>query len=387
MNEKLKICFVGWAWSMHTKRYVEWFANRGYETHLITNKSGLDFKNTTIHLIKKNNNAKSRLKRYLTLDFNIWKWQKYILPLFVIKKLIKKINPDLLHLHTLYYPSSLGIYSNFKPLVVMPWNGDIIWKMGDSIYRRIFIKYALRKTDAILYNSLEMYKICRNMAQKKTKLCNYVGVDLNVFKPEINTDDLRNNLSLKSQDKVILSARSLAEFYNIKIVLKAAAMVMNKKKNVKLISCWHSGEQNQIDELKDLVEQLEIKDNVIFYGKAPYEEMPRLYNLADALVSLSSYDSCPMSMLEAMACGTPVVMGDLPQIREWITDGENGYIVPCVDDNAAAEAIMRVLFDKEKGSSFAEKNLALVRERADFDKNMENIEALYWELVAETKKS
>ncbi len=383
----MKICFVGWAWSMHTKRYVEWFANRGYETHLITNKLGLDIKDTTIHLIKKNNSSKSRLKRYLTLDFNIWRWQRYIRPMFVIKKLIKQINPDLLHSHTLYYPSSLGIYSNFRPLVIMPWNGDVIWKMDDSIYRRMFINYALKKADAILYNSSEMYRICTSKAGKKTKFCNRVGVDLNIFRPGINTDDLRNNLSLKSQDKVILSARSLAEFYNIKIVLKASAMVMNKKKNVKLILCWHSGEQNQIDELKHLAEHLGVKDNVIFYGQAPYEEMPKLYNMADVLVSLSSRDSCPMSMLEAMACGTPVVMGDLPQIREWIRDGENGYIVPCLDDIAAAEAMIKVFSNKEKTNSFIKNNLAQVWERADFDKNMMNIEALYWELVAETKKS
>jgi glycosyltransferase involved in cell wall biosynthesis len=383
----MKICFVGWAWSMHTKRYMEWFANRGYETHLITNKLGLDIKDTTIHLIKKNNSSKSRLKRYLTLDFNIWRWQRYIRPMFVIKKLIKKINPDLLHLHTLYYPSSLGIYSNFRPLVIMPWNGDVIWKMDDSIYRRIFINYALKKADAILYNSLEMYRICTSKAWKKTKFCNFDGVDLNIFRPGINTDDLRNNLSLKSQDKVILSTRSLAEFYNIKIVLKASAMVMNKEKNVKLILCWHSGEQNQIEELKHLAEHLGIKDNVIFYGQAPYEEMPKLYNMADVLVSLSSRDSCPMSMLEAMACGTPVVMGDLPQIREWIRDGENGYIVPCLDDIPAAEAMIKVFSNKEKTNSFIKNNLAQVWEKADFDKNMMNIEALYWELVAETKKS
>jgi len=383
----MKICFVGWAWSMHTKRYVEWFANRGYETHLITNKLGLDIKDTTIHLIKKNNSSKSRLKRYLTLDFNIWRWQRYIRPMFVIRKLIKKINPDLLHLHTLYYPSSLGIYSNFRPLVIMPWNGDVIWKMDDSIYRRMFINYALKEADAVLYNSSEMHRICTSKARKKTKFCNRVGVDLNIFRPGINTDDLRNNLGLKSQDKVILSARSLAEFYNIKIVLKASAMVMNKKKNVKLILCWHSGERCQIDELKHLAEHLGVKDNVIFYGQAPYEEMPKLYNMADVLVSLSSRDSCPMSMLEAMACGTPVVMGDLPQIREWIRDGESGYIVPCLDDIAAAEAMIKVFSNKEKTDSFIKNNLAQVWERADFDKNMMNIEALYWELVAETKKS
>ena len=389
MNQKVKLCFIGWAWSMHTKRYVEWFANRGHRVHLITNSLGFDFKNTSIHLVKKNSRNKSRLERYLTLDFNAWRWQKYVISLFIVKKLIKKINPDLLHLHTLYYPSSLGIYSNFKPLVIMPWNGDVIWKMGDSIYRRMFINYALKKADTILYNSSEMYRICKSKARKKTKFCNRVGVDLNIFKPGINTEDLRNHLNVKPQDKVILSARSLAEFYNIKVVLRAASRIIKRKKNIKLILCWHSGEGCQIDELKHLAEHLGVKDNVIFYGQAPYEEMPKLYNMADVLISLSLYDSCPMSMLEAMACGTPVVMGDLPQIREWIKDGKNGYIVPCVDDNAAADAIMRVLFDKEKGSyfAFAEKNLVLVREKADFDKNMKNIEALYWELVAETKEA
>lgn len=79
-------------------------------------------------------------------------------------------------------------------------------------------------------------------------------------------------------------------------------------------------------------------------------------------------------------------MGDLPQIREWVRDGKNGYIVSCLNDNDVSEAIIKILSDKGKTNSFIKINLAQVREKADFDKNMKNIENLYEKLITKTKK-
>lgn len=385
MNSKLRICFVGWADSIHTKRYVEWFAMRGYDVHLITDRRGYNFRNVTIHFIKNDNNSTSRFKRYLSLDFNDRRWQKHVFPYILVNRIIKRICPDLLHLHTLYFPSRWAVFSRHKPLVIMPWNGDIIWKANDSIFHKLVIRHALRKASAILYNSREMHKLCKNIAGESKEYRNRVGVSLSMFKPGICIGDLRQRLNICAHDKVILSTRSLGGFYNIKVVLKAAATVVEKYGNVKLVLCWHSGEENQVSELRRRAEQLGIKRNVVFYGHISYEEMPMLYNLADVAISLSSKDSCPMSMLEAMACGTPIVMGDLPQIREWIKNDKNGYIVPCIDEKAAAAAIMRILSNEQIAGSFIKNNIKLVNENADFDKNMKNIEDLYYRLVRRRK--
>jgi glycosyltransferase involved in cell wall biosynthesis len=70
--------------------------------------------------------------------------------------------------------------------------------------------------------------------------------------------------------------------------------------------------------------------------------MPYYYSAADITVSISSKDSFPNCMIEAMACRSPVVMGDIPSIREWVENGVNGFLVPPEDPEKLAEKIIEV---------------------------------------------
>src|SRR5687768_18412964 len=93
--------------------------------------------------------------------------------------------------------------------------------------------------------------------------------------------------------------------------------------------------------------------------------MPLYYRAADVMVSPSSNDSLPNCMLEAMACGVPVVMGDIPQIREWVRHDDNGLLTPPRDTQLLANAVLRILATDGPGEKFTPKNLDLVSEEVD----------------------
>jgi glycosyltransferase involved in cell wall biosynthesis len=82
-------------------------------------------------------------------------------------------------------------------------------------------------------------------------------------------------------------------------------------------------------------------------------------------------------MLESMACGCPVIMGDIPQIREWITDGVNGYTCPTRDAEKLASCIQKIFEDKDgTNEHFVKYNLALVRRELDSEKMSSRIKEL-----------
>lgn len=101
-------------------------------------------------------------------------------------------------------------------------------------------------------------------------------------------------------------------------------------------------------------------------GQVSWHNMPMYFHAADVMVSVSSNDSLPNCMLESMACGTPVVMGDIPQIREWIKNGENGFLVPPRDPALLAECIVKTFTDPENLiDGFIKYNIEMVKHEVD----------------------
>jgi phosphatidylinositol alpha-mannosyltransferase len=112
--------------------------------------------------------------------------------------------------------------------------------------------------------------------------------------------------------------------------------------------------------------------------------MPDYYRLADAVVSVPESDAGPVTLVEALAVGRPIVFSDLPPVREWLMDYDPGCLVPVGDGAATAAAIRRVLkMSADRRDELARKGRAAVLERADRSKTMIEFELLYRGLVAE----
>jgi glycosyltransferase involved in cell wall biosynthesis len=109
--------------------------------------------------------------------------------------------------------------------------------------------------------------------------------------------------------------------------------------------------------------------------------MPAYLNASDLYVSSSLSDGTSLSLLEAMACGLPVVVTDVPAILEWVVNGENGLVVPRRSIDELAEAIIYLLQREDVRKEMGEKNIAIAKERADWDKNFKKLEDIYETLV------
>ena len=83
-----------------------------------------------------------------------------------------------------------------------------------------------------------------------------------------------------------------------------------------------------------------------------------------------------------MACELAPVVTDLPANREWVTDGENGFLVPIDDIQALADRIVYLIGDKEARERFGREGRKIIKERAEYEEEMRKMEKLYQELLS-----
>jgi glycosyltransferase involved in cell wall biosynthesis len=127
-----------------------------------------------------------------------------------------------------------------------------------------------------------------------------------------------------------------------------------------------------------LISQLELTDYIYAPGRVGYELLPEYFLTADVYVSSAVSDGTSISLLEAMACGLPVVVSDGFGNKEWVKPGENGWLVPPNDPAALAAALGSALEDPSSLIRMKSANISLASARADWNRNFpELIEFLH----------
>lgn len=371
----MRICYIGWGHSIHTIRWLQWFADRGHDIHLITDVMPCALEGANVHNLghPPRNRYWGAIYHRLCLD--------HFFRLLEMRRFLRQIKPDVLHLQNGLFPHFLGVFTGFHPLIFTGWDGDILWPVDPSWLYRIIIRYLMRNADLITANSQAMHEKCIQLGAdpSKVKRIQCPGVDTKQFSRQESDSVLRETLEL-SEGPVVLSARSLGfEVYNTEVLIKSIPLVLREFPTTKFVFIWHAA--TDLEKVRNLINEFDLEKSTRLVGRIEYHLLPQYLNMSDVFVSISAYDSCPQSMLEAMACEVPLVMGDIPAIKEWIEDGYNGYLVPVRDHAKLASSIVELLKDKSKQKLFAERNLELVRKRADYNEEMSRMEELYFSLV------
>jgi len=104
--------------------------------------------------------------------------------------------------------------------------------------------------------------------------------------------------------------------------------------------------------------------HVRFLGRVHPNDMADLLGKVDIYVSTSLYDGTSVSLLEAMASGCFPVVSDIPSNREWIRDGENGFLFPPDNAELLAQRIIDVIRNRSLIEKSRKENLRLIEERA-----------------------
>ena len=152
------------------------------------------------------------------------------------------------------------------------------------------------------------------------------GVDLELFYPR-GKDDAKQKLGIQ-ENRVILYVGRIEPLKGIDILLKAVALLEDPADNRLVIVGGSLEDDLELERLKGLSETLGIQGKVTFTGSVPQGILPDFYSAADVFVLPSYYESFGLVALEAMACGTPVVVSRVGGLKTFIKQGETGYLIP-----------------------------------------------------------
>jgi glycosyltransferase involved in cell wall biosynthesis len=112
-----------------------------------------------------------------------------------------------------------------------------------------------------------------------------------------------------------------------------------------------------------------VLERVHFGGQIPQSDLPRWYHMADLFISPSHVDGSSVSLMEALACGLPCLVSDIPANKEWVTDGENGWLFRDGDADDLAEKILRITAERESLAKIGRAARATAEQKADWQKN------------------
>jgi glycosyltransferase involved in cell wall biosynthesis len=173
---------------------------------------------------------------------------------------------------------------------------------------------------------------------------------------------------------VILSNRHLLPAYNVDCLIRAVPDVVNRCDKILFLI---AGDGESRSDLESSVRKMDLIPWVRFLGPVPHEGMPDLLKSSDIFVSTSPSDGTSVSLLEAMACGLFPVVTDIPANREWIRNGENGFLTPANDEAALAEKIKRAIQDVKLRKRAKTINAQQVREKATWERISQKFIGIY----------
>ncbi len=365
----MRLAFVAHPNSIHTRRWVGWFARAGHDVTLvdpvgIEPDPGLP---EGVPVVRQRRGSGLLGRRRAMRD------------------LLRQLGPDVVHAHYLARFGWTAALAGAKPLVVSPWGSDLLQIRRTAIRTRLWNRFALRSAHLVTVSSEGMREAAIDAGANPDRIrLIHHGVDTGLFSPAAPAPAFAARVDARG-GPVVVSPRTVKPLYRHDVVIDAVAeLARHGTVPVLMLSAIGADPSHLVHlrrraEAKGIGGQLRVLD-----GVRP-EELPDLYRIADVVVSVPETDSFSVTVLEAMACERPIVTSDLPAVTPVLGALDpvaRELLVPVGDVGATARAIRRALAlpaDDRRRLGWALRHHVV--ETAEYDTNMAAMERLYRELA------
>ena len=391
----MKIAFIADGRSAIARNWISYFIQPEYEVHLISTSAcpplpGLAslqilpvaFSGAGLQ-VKEGQVSKSGVVGTLRRLAPIWLRtfiRQQLGPLTLPKTakrlsaILQEIQPDLVHAMRYPFEGILAAMAEPEaPLLVSVWGNDFTLHAASNPAIDRHTRRALARTDALHADCQRDIPLAQKLGYPANRptivLPGSGGIKSEYFFPPTEPRP--------DTPPTIINPRGFRAYIRNDVFFKAIPLVLAKYPDAKFI-CPAMAHEAQAHAW---LNQYQIADSVSLLPLVPHSEMGGLFRQAQIVVSPSTHDGTPNTLLEAIACGCFPVAGNIESIREWIVDGENGLLVDPASPEALAEAIIRGIEDQPLCQQADHTNRQLIAERAAYQSVMPQAEHFYREIL------
>ena len=295
---------------------------------------------------------------------------------FGLPHLVARLKQESADAYVCHYAAGSHVYATLlarrRPLALVAMGNDILYDAGDRTIPRFearTIRIAARQADFISCKSVFLTRRLQEWGVQCPLDVNYWGVDHSVFSPG-DRMAARRSLGLPLDARVALSMRAFEPRCNIHLVARAFLEVAQEFPDLHLVFVGAPTFPRYAGKIREIIGASGLSSRSHFSLSVGVKEMVSYYRAADVAVSVGSAEGFPNSVLEMLACKTPVIVGRIPQIEELLTDGENARFCDLTESSIANG--MRWMLDpgnRRTMEQIGDAGLAVSRESADIVAN------------------
>lgn len=380
MTKKLKIgitCYptVGGSGVIATE-LGKMLAEKGHEIHFIS--SSLPFRlkkmyhNIFYHQVEVN-------------QYSVFQYPPYDIALASkMAEVIKRENLDILHVHYAIPHAVCAILakqmSGKDIKIITTLHGTDITILGYDMTLTDAIRFGIEKSDAVTAVSNSLIKQTYDLINPDKQIVPvYNFIDERVYR-RTDAAYLKEEFGIPEDEKVMIHVSNFRPVKRVPDVVKSFAKIVKQMKAKLLLI----GDGPEMSVVSRLVDQLKIKDKVLFLGKQ--DNLEELYSISDLMLLLSEKESFGLVALEAMACGVPCIGTNIGGLPEVIIDGETGYICELGNIEEIAQKALHILADSTVHKRFSQASITAVFKRFKADLIVKQYEDLYYETIQKGEK-
>jgi glycosyltransferase involved in cell wall biosynthesis len=295
-------------------------------------------------------------------------------------RVMRRERPDIVHTHT----SKAGFVGRVAarlagvPIVFHTFHGHVLKGYFGPVKSRLFVeieRFCAKLSDRILTLSTHLREELVDLRVTSRDHVTVVplGLELGRFaNQERHSGNLRKELGIAAEDRLIGAVGRLVKIKNIELFLKAAAEVHLNDHRIHFVLIGDGEERRS---LESCAQSLGLDHVVHFTGWR--RDLPQIYAGLDAVVISSDNEGTPVSLIEAMASGCPVVATRVGGVPDLLQNGDLGQLVPPRDPAALAQAIAKVIRNGREISVMAQRAKENMLERYALKRLIKDIDQLY----------
>ncbi len=296
-----------------------------------------------------------------------------------IRTALRDLPTDLIHAHlppplSAHYAADASEARDLPFVVTYHCDVELPSPFGtavEALYRRSLGASTLRRARKVIVTTRTYAATSRALWRHSPAIIPNM-VDTERFHPDVDGSVIRERLKVPARKPIVLLVGRIVPHKGVEHFIEAARYLPD-------VSFLVVGEGSSLEAMRHLAASLGMDDRVRFLGRVSQENLPKLYAACDVFVlpSVSRLEAFGIVALEAMATGKPVVVADIPGVREVIEDGREGLLADPLNPQDLAEKTRVLLSDSARAREMGRRGRETVLSTFSIAKVTDQIEAVY----------